>query len=167
MIRGGIIFSSAVLAAAVCCAQNTAAVQQPVSQSAATSPTLAVFNASQITDPSPVNRTINSAAKMPVAPHLAFNIVSNIEVHDLHLRPLFITAIHVPDAVSSISVGDKTLFDVEYKEAEPNIIIVKPATHHATESNLFIAMVSGRTISVRLISPGDTGSATPVDFVVD
>jgi hypothetical protein len=64
-------------------------------------------------------------------------------------------------------VGAPTLFEVEHKDSEPNLIFVKPSTHLPAESNLLIAFASGETISIRLISPGDAGSTDPTDFVVD
>jgi len=64
-------------------------------------------------------------------------------------------------------VGAPTLFEVEHKDSEPNLIFVKPSTHLPAESNLLIALASGETISIRLISPGDVGSTDPTDFVVD
>jgi len=69
--------------------------------------------------------------------------------------------------VSSLVVGAPTLFEVEHKDSEPNLIFVKPSTHLPAESNLLIALASGETISIRLISPGDVGSTDPTDFVVD
>jgi hypothetical protein len=69
--------------------------------------------------------------------------------------------------VSSLVVGAPTLFEVEHKDSEPNLIFVKPSTHLPAESNLLIALASGETISIRLISPGDAGSTDPTDFVVD
>jgi hypothetical protein len=104
---------------------------------------------------------------VPVNPRLAFDPASNTIVRDLHLRPLFTTTIHVPDAVTSLVVGAPTLFEVEHKDSEPNLIFIKPSTHLAAESNLLIALQSGETLSVRLISPGDNGSSDPTDFVVD
>ena len=64
-------------------------------------------------------------------------------------------------------MGAPTLFEVEHKDSEPNLIFVKPSTHLPAESNLLIALASGETISIRLISPGDVGSTDPTDFVVD
>jgi hypothetical protein len=169
MIRSGIIALGLALAVSACHAQSpsAAAEQQPptsrplpvlpelhLEPSAAQAPTVSA----------PTNVLVG---KKPVTPHLAFNPVSNVEVHDLHLRPLFTTAIHVPGVVSSLAVGAPTLFEVEHKDTEPYLVFVKPSTHQAAESNLLIAMVGGQTISVRLISSGDAGSADPVDFVVD
>ena len=104
---------------------------------------------------------------LSVHPNLEFVPTSNEVVRDMHLRPLFTSTIHVGEAVNSLVVGAPTLFEVEHKDSEPNLIFVKPSTHLAAESNLLIALASGETISIRLISPGDAGSSDPTDFVVD
>jgi hypothetical protein len=169
MIRSGIVAFGLALAVSACPAQSiTAAEQQP--STARPLPVLPELHLESSTAPAPAVSTPTAnvmVGKKPVTPHLAFNPVSNVEVHDLHLRPLFTTAIHLPGIVSSLAVGAPTLFEVEHKETEPYFVFVKPSTHQAAESNLLIAMVGGQTISVRLISSGDTGSADPVDFVVD
>ena len=102
-----------------------------------------------------------------VHPNLEFVPTSNEVVRDMHLRPLYTSTIHVGESVSSLVVGAPTLFEVEHKDSEPNLIFVKPSTHLPAESNLLIAFASGETISIRLISPGDAGSTDPTDFVVD
>jgi hypothetical protein len=104
---------------------------------------------------------------LSVHPNLEFVPTSNVVVRDMHLRPLFASTIHVGEVVSSLVVGAPTLFEVEHKDSEPNLIFVKPSTHLPAESNLLIALASGETISIRLISPGDVGSTDPTDFVVD
>lgn len=104
---------------------------------------------------------------LSVHPNLEFVPTSNVVVRDMHLRPLFTSTIHVGEAVSSLVVGAPTLFEVEHKDSEPNLIFVKPSTHLPAESNLLIALASGETISIRLVSPGDAGSSDPTDFVVD
>jgi hypothetical protein len=94
---------------------------------------------------------------LSVHPNLEFVPTSNVVVRDMHLRPLFTSTIHVGELVTSLVVGAPTLFEVEHKDTEPNLIFVKPSTHLAAESNLLIALASGETISIRLISPGDAG----------
>jgi hypothetical protein len=173
MIRSGIIAIGLALAISAHAQSTTAAVQQ--SSTSKPLPVLPELHLEPSTAPAPAATapTVTGPAatvmviKKPVTPNLAFNPVSNVEVHDLHLRPLFTTTIHVPGVVSSLAVGAPTLFEVEHKDGEPYLVFVKPSTHQAAESNLLIAMVGGQTISVRLISSGDAGSADPVDFVVD
>ena len=93
--------------------------------------------------------------------------ISNAAVTDVHLRPLFTTTIRLPDAVSSVAVGAPTLFEAEHSDQEPRLVYVKPATKEPAESNLVITMLSGETISLRLLSDGSASLNTPVDFVID
>jgi hypothetical protein len=93
--------------------------------------------------------------------------VSKAAVTDVHLRPLFTTTIRLPDAVSSVAVGAPTLFEAEHAEQEPRLVYIKPATKQPAESNLVITMRSGETISMRLISDGNSALNEPVDYIVD
>ena len=71
-------------------------------------------------------------------------------VGEVHCKPLYISTIHLPEAVTSIAVGAPTLFTAEHVENEPKLVYVSPLTHDAAESNLLIALVSGETISLKL-----------------
>jgi hypothetical protein len=93
--------------------------------------------------------------------------VSKTAVTDVHLRPLFTTTIRLPDAVSSVAVGAPTLFEAEHADQEPRLVYIKPATKQPAESNLVITMRSGETISMRLISDGNSALNEPVDYIVD
>lgn len=93
--------------------------------------------------------------------------VSKAAVTDVHLRPLFTTTIRLPEAVSSVAVGAPTLFEAEHSDQEPRLVYIKPSTKQPAESNLVITMQSGETISLRLISNGNTTLNAPVDFIVD
>jgi hypothetical protein len=93
--------------------------------------------------------------------------VSKAAVTDVHLRPLFTTTIRLPDAVSSVAVGAPTLFEAEHADQEPRLVYIKPATKQPAESNLVITMRSGETISMRLISDGNSALNEPVDYIVD
>jgi hypothetical protein len=59
------------------------------------------------------------------------------------------------------------MFLAEHSDDDPRLVFVKPSTHEPAESNLLIALQSGETISLRLISSGDAGSRDPVDFMLD
>jgi hypothetical protein len=107
-----------------------------------------------------------TASSSDVTPTVSNLPVSGKSVTDLHLRPMFITTIRLPEPVTSIAVGDKTLFDVEHSDEEPRLVFVKPKTKGAATSNLVIALQSGQEISMRLLSDGNGGNA-PVDFVVN
>jgi len=101
-----------------------------------------------------------------VSPNVEFNAISEATVQDIHLRPLYTTAIRLPHPVTTVAVGAPTLFEAEHNDQDPELVFVKPSTHDPAQSNLLISMVTGETVSVRLLSPGDAGSADPVDFVV-
>jgi hypothetical protein len=108
----------------------------------------------------------------PLADHKSQPIVSDVTVSkaavtDVHLRPLFTTTIRLPDAVSSVAVGAPTLFEAEHADQEPRLVYIKPATKQPAESNLVITMRSGETISMRLISDGNSALNEPVDYIVD
>ena len=103
----------------------------------------------------------------PVIPNIDGETVNSTLVYTVHLRPLFTTAIHLPETVTSIAVGAPTLFAAEHSKDEPRLVFVKPTTHDPAESNLLVALSSGHTLSLTLISSGDIGSSVPVDYVVD
>ncbi len=103
----------------------------------------------------------------PVVPNIDGETVNSKLVYTVHLRPLYTTAIHLPETVTSIAVGAPTLFAAEHSKDEPRLVFVKPTTHDPAESNLLVALSSGRTLSLTLISSGDMGSSVPVDYVVD
>jgi len=88
-------------------------------------------------------------------------------VGEVHCKPLYISTIHLPEAVTSIAVGAPTLFTAEHVENEPRLVYVSPLTHDAAESNLLVALASGETISLKLISSGNSAAQYDVDFVLD
>jgi hypothetical protein len=88
-------------------------------------------------------------------------------VCEFHCKPLYISTIHLPEAVTSIAVGAPTLFTAEHVENEPKLVYVSPLTHDVAESNLLIALASGETISLKLISSGSSAAQYDVDFVLD
>jgi hypothetical protein len=93
--------------------------------------------------------------------------LSKAAVTDVYVKPLFTTTIRLPEAVSSVAVGAPTLFEAEHSDQEPRLVYIKPSTKQPAESNLVITMQSGETISMRLISDGNTTLNAPVDFIVD
>ena len=88
-------------------------------------------------------------------------------VGEVHCKPLYISTIHLPEAVTSIAVGAPTLFTAEHVENEPKLVYVSPLTHDVAESNLLVALASGETISLKLISSGSSAAQYDVDFVLD
>jgi hypothetical protein len=55
--------------------------------------------------------------------------VDSTIVGEVHCRPLYISTIHLPEAVTSIAVGAPTLFTAEHVENEPKLVYVSPLTH--------------------------------------
>ncbi len=106
-------------------------------------------------------------ARNNIQPMVSDVTVSQSAVTDVHLRPLFTTTIRLPDVVSSVAVGAPTLFEAEHSDQEPKLVYIKPSTKQPCESNLVITMRSGETISMRLISDGNSALNAPVDFIVD
>src|SRR6266511_1790456 len=93
--------------------------------------------------------------------------VDSTVVGEVHCKPLYISTIHLPEAVTSIAVGAPPLFTAEHVENEPKLVYVSPLTHDAAESNLLVALASGDTISLKLISSGNSAAQYDVDFVLD
>jgi hypothetical protein len=88
----------------------------------------------------------------------------NDQVNVVHLAPRYATAIKMPEAVSSVVVGDPVKFLAEHSDKEPTLVLVKPAVEEAAESNLLVTTVKGRQVSFVLRSEGT--EARPVDFVL-
>jgi len=108
-----------------------------------------------------------ASTPMKVTPNIDSETVNSKLVYTVHLQPLYTTAIHLPETVTSIAVGAPTLFAAEHSKDEPRLVFVKPTTHESANSNLLVALASGRTLSLTLESSGDAGSSYPVDYVVD
>jgi hypothetical protein len=88
----------------------------------------------------------------------------NEQVNVVRLAPRYATAIKMPEAVSSVIVGDPGKFLAEHTEKEPTLVLVKPVTEDLSESNLLITTVKGRQLSFVLRSGG--AGTRPVDFVL-
>lgn len=81
------------------------------------------------------------------------------------VRPHFVTAIRMPEAVNSVAVGDSKLFQVEHSPNEPTVVFVKALTTQPAESNLLISTGEGHETSLLIVSHG--ASSKSVDFVVE
>src|SRR5712691_11911598 len=90
----------------------------------------------------------------------------NEQVNIVHLAPRYATAIRLPEAVSSVVVGDPVKFLAEHSDKEPTLVLVKPVSEDVAESNLLVTTVKGRHLSFLLRSEG-TSAQPPVDFVVN
>ena len=77
----------------------------------------------------------------------------------------FVTAIRLPEAISSVAVGDPALFEVEHSEREPQLLFVKVLTDKSAETNLLISTTKGHQVSLLVVSKSGEASST-VDFLV-
>jgi hypothetical protein len=88
----------------------------------------------------------------------------NDQVNVVRVAPRYSTAIRMPEAVSSVIVGDPAKFLAEHSDKEPALVLVKPIVEEGAESNLLVTTVKGRQVSFVVRSEG--GKSRPVDFVV-
>lgn len=86
------------------------------------------------------------------------------QVQVVRVAARFATAIRVPEAVSSVVVGDPERFLVEHSEKEPALVLVKPVSAEAAESNLLVLTASGRQLSFLLRA--EPAGPKAVDFVM-
>lgn len=87
------------------------------------------------------------------------------QVSVVRVAPRFATAIRMPEAVSSVVVGDPAKFLVEHSEKEPSLVLVKPVVEEPAESNLLVTTVSGSQATFTLRSEGGLSSLN-IDFLV-
>src|SRR3974377_1222301 len=79
------------------------------------------------------------AQEQEVRPQIINKPVVEGKVTVLNLGPHFTTTIRMPEPVSSVVVGDPTIFEVEHSDKEPKLVFVKPLTTEFAESNLLIS----------------------------
>lgn len=120
---------------------------------------------------SPVGRT-SHAQSLEVQPQIIAKPIVDGKVIVLDLGLHFATTIRMPEPVSSVVVGDPTLFKVEHSEKEPRLIFVKPATPEPAESNLLISTVGGHNVSLLVRCNAESSTKTsnsprPVHFVMN
>src|ERR1035438_4777390 len=88
------------------------------------------------------------------------------EVTVVEVAALFVTAIRLPEAISSEAVGDPALFEVEHSEREPQLLFVKVLTAYPAKTNVLISTAKGHQVSLLVISKGGEASSA-VDFLVN
>ena len=88
----------------------------------------------------------------------------NEQVNAVRLAPRYSPAIRMPEAVSSVIVGDPARFLVEHSDKEPTLVLVKPISEEPVESNLLVTTIKGRQVSFVLRSEGS--GSQPVDFLL-
>jgi hypothetical protein len=108
-------------------------------------------------------------AAEPVAARVATVVINPGHVTPIHLRPEFVSAIRMPEDISSVDLGSRGSFTAEHSEGEPQYVYVKPITDAPAQSNLLIVTKSGQRVSLELISDGVAGNAgkQPVDFLLE
>jgi hypothetical protein len=109
---------------------------------------------------------------LEVQPQVITKLAVDGKVIVLDLGLHFATTIHLPQPVSSVVVGDPTLFRVEHSEKEPRLVFVKPLTQEPVESNLLISTVGGHNLSLLVRSNPEgsknpSSSQRPVHFVMN
>jgi len=118
-----------------------------------------------------------SAGTEEVAPRVVRKSLASGKVVVLDLESRFVSTIRMPEAVSSVVVGDPTLFKVEHSEKEPRLVFVKPLTTEPAQSNLLVSTTSGRNCSFllrarhgerpRVEETPRTKLSYPVDFLME
>ena len=108
-------------------------------------------------------------AQVPeITPQVVGRAVQEGQVTAVYLAPRFATAIRMPDAINSVVLGDPDAFSAEHSDREPRIVIVKPITVKATQTNLLVTTAQGYQANLLLISRGEPESGTKpdVDFMM-
>ncbi|WP_026441597.1 hypothetical protein [Pseudacidobacterium ailaaui] len=103
----------------------------------------------------------------PVSPQIRHEVMDEDNLYTIHLRPLYTTAIKLPEEVVAIAVGAPTLFWAEHNSKVPRLVFVKPTTTAPANSDLIVSLKSGATVTIHIVSDGEKGSQEPVDFLVD
>ncbi len=121
--------------------------------------------------------TEGSADTEEVQPRIVRKSLVTGKVVVLDLGSHFVTTIRMPEAVSSVVVGDPILFKVEHSDKEPKLVFVKPLTTEPVQSNLLVSTTGGRNCSFLLRAregerPREdetlqTNLMYPVDFLME
>jgi hypothetical protein len=115
----------------------------------------------------PLACTAVAVAQADLAPGRILNLnLDPQSVTTLQLRPGFVTSVRLPEAVSSVVLGDPGSFKAEHSEAEPQLVFFKPSTPGASRTNALITTRTGREVSLALISRGVAERSAPVDYVL-
>ena len=112
------------------------------------------------------NSGIASAKDARVVPSVTSVAIADGTVTLLHLAPGYTTSVKLPEAVSSVVVGDPASFKAEHSDSEPRLVFLKPITEQPAESNALITTKSGQEVTLHLVSRGKTDQDPKVDFLV-
>ena len=69
------------------------------------------------------------------------------QVTTVEVAAHFVTAIRLPEAISSVAVGDPALFEVEHSEREPQLLFVKVLTAYPAKTNVLISTAKGHQVA--------------------
>src|SRR5262249_5094003 len=85
----------------------------------------------------------------------------------LHLKTGYVSSVRLPEPVNAVVLGDPGAFKAEHAESEPQLVFFRPNGSTPATTNALITTRTGRTISVSLISDGNSGHGTPVDYLLE
>ena len=112
------------------------------------------------------NAGIAPAQDVRVVPSVTSTSIADGTVTLLHLAPGYTTSVKLPEAVSSVVIGDPASFKAEHSDSEPRLVFLKPITEQPAESNALITTKSGQEVTLHLVSPGKTDQDPKVDFLL-
>ena len=113
-----------------------------------------------------LSATIAPTAQVAISPQVRTKAAADGKITVVEISPHFVSAIRLGEPVNSIAVGDPALFQVEYSEREPELVLVKALTARTSETNLLVSTIHGRQFSFLLVNRGGTATSPKVDFVL-
>ena len=111
---------------------------------------------------------VAAAQVAPIEPQIVTQADLERKVMEVQVAPRFVTTVRLPEAVSSVVVGDASQFQVEHSEREPKLVFVKAVSAKPAETNVLISMSNGRQVSLLLMSRGELSLSdrSRVDFLL-
>lgn len=103
-----------------------------------------------------------------IDPRIATHPDLDGKVTQVEVAPRFVTTVRLPEAVNSVVVGDPSKFLVEHSEREPKLVFIKAVSTKPAQTNLLISTISGRQITLLLVSQGEIASSdrAQLDFLL-
>ncbi len=106
------------------------------------------------------------AAQNASLPHKVSRIIVEGRISTIRLSLSFTTTVRLPEAVSSVIIGDPDSFQAEHSASEPLLVFVKPTTPAAVETNLLVTTTSGRQFPFILKNEEVSGLHSAADLLV-
>lgn len=107
-----------------------------------------------------------SAQNEPTAGKILNLTLDPQAVTSVELEPGFVTAVSLPEPITSVVVGDPSAFKAEHSDVEPQLVFFKPITGAASRTNALITTRAGREVSLSLVSNGAADHKASVDYVL-